>query len=88
METANAALMTPTVAALIRRGVSHVAWLFCSQVRAPVAPAAAVIAHATHMRSVYPRLACSEPLDDTPLRALDLIDLKADAREIVEGIAE
>jgi hypothetical protein len=33
--------------------VSHVAWLFCSQVRAPVAPAAAVMAHATHTRSVY-----------------------------------
>jgi hypothetical protein len=51
VETASAALIRPIVTTLIRRGVSHVAWLFCSQVRAPVAPAAAVMAQATHMRS-------------------------------------
>ena len=53
VETAKAALIMPIVATFIRRGVSHVAWLFCSQVRAPVAPVAAAIAHAMHMRSVY-----------------------------------
>ena len=53
VETANAALITPIVATLIRRGVSHVAWLFCSQVRAPVAPVAAAIAQAIHRRRLY-----------------------------------
>jgi hypothetical protein len=52
VETASAVLMTPIVATFKRRGVSHVAWLFCSQVRAPVAPVAAAIAHITHMRAV------------------------------------
>jgi hypothetical protein len=42
--------MTPTVATFTRRGVSHVAWLFCSDVRAPVAPVAAAIAHIAHAR--------------------------------------
>jgi hypothetical protein len=44
--------MRPIVATFSRRGVSHVAWLFCSQVRAPVAPVAAAIAHITHMPAV------------------------------------
>ena len=122
VETANAALTTPIVATLIRRGVSHVAWRFCSQVRAPVAPVAAAIAHAMHTRSVYlpqgvahmwrcdlrlqpsllgqemaphslglalhPGLARAQPLDDPPLRALNLIDLKADTRQIIQGLTE
>ena len=55
VETAKAALIMPIVATFIRRGVSHVAWLFCSQVRAPVAPVAAAIAHIMHMRSFWPQ---------------------------------
>jgi len=46
----NATLITPIVATLIRRGVSHVAWLFWSQVRTPAAPVAAAIADITHVR--------------------------------------
>jgi len=52
VETATAAVTMPIVATFIRRGVSHVAWLFCSQVRAPDAPVAAAIAHAMHTRSL------------------------------------
>lgn len=52
VETASAVPMTPIVATFKRRGVSHVAWLFCIQVRAPVAPVAAAIAHITHMPAV------------------------------------
>jgi hypothetical protein len=50
VETPSAALITPIVATRRRRGVSQVAWLFCSQVRAPVAPVAAAIAHIMHTR--------------------------------------
>jgi len=49
VETASAAVIAPTVATFIRRGVSHVAWRVCIQVRAPVAPVAAAIAHAMHI---------------------------------------
>jgi hypothetical protein len=48
VEPTNAAATTPIVASFIRCGVSQVAWLFWSHARAPVAPAAAVIAHMTH----------------------------------------
>jgi hypothetical protein len=88
VETVNAALITPIVATLIRRGLNHVAWLFCSQVRAPVAPVAATIAQAMHTGSVYSRLPCSEPLDDPPLRALYLVYLEADTGQVVHGLAE
>ena len=56
VETASAVPITPIVATFIRRGVSHVAWLFCSQARAPVAPVAAAIAHIMHMRRRLARL--------------------------------
>jgi hypothetical protein len=49
VEPMNAAPMTESVATLMRRGVSQLAWLFCSHVRVPVAPAAAAIAHITHI---------------------------------------
>jgi len=51
LEIPKAATMRATVAAFSRPGVSHVRCRVCSQVRAPVAPAAAAIAHAPHMRT-------------------------------------
>ena len=51
-ETANAATKSAIVIALSRWGVSQVTCRVCSQVRAPVAPAAAAIAHAPHMPAI------------------------------------
>jgi hypothetical protein len=51
-ETANAAMKSAIVIALRRWGVSQVTCRACSQVRAPVAPAAAAIAHAPHMPAI------------------------------------
>jgi hypothetical protein len=48
-ETPNAATHSAIVAARTRRGVSHVRCRACSHERAPVAPAAAAMAHAAHM---------------------------------------
>jgi hypothetical protein len=51
-ETANAAMKSAIVIALSRWVVSQVICRACSQVRAPVAPAAAAIAHAPHMPAI------------------------------------
>jgi ketosteroid isomerase-like protein len=48
-ETPKAATHSAIVTARMRRGVSHVRCRACSHERAPVAPAAAAIAHAAHM---------------------------------------
>ena len=47
-----AAVKSVIVAALIRRGVSHVVCCACSHDRAPLAPAIAAIAQAAHMAQI------------------------------------
>ena len=57
VENPNAATNSAMVAALMRLGVSQVSCRVCSQVRAPVAAAAAVMAHAAHMSPIVERWA-------------------------------
>jgi hypothetical protein len=54
VETANAITIKAIVTAFMRLGVSHVMWCVCSQVRTPVAPVAAAMAHPMHMSSRLP----------------------------------
>lgn len=49
VENAKAATNSAIVAAFSRAGVSHDRSRVCNQLRAPLAPAAATIAHAAHM---------------------------------------
>src|SRR2546421_12268827 len=76
-----AAAKRVTVAAFIRRGVSHLACCACSQDRAPVAPAMAAIAHTAHMRSKV-LLQRSLPAISTRIRRM------ASAAGVPRGLAD